>query len=31
MTTQEMKAEFNKDMENFRKKNQPEILEIKVP
>jgi hypothetical protein len=24
-----MKEEFNKDMENFRKKNQTEILEIK--
>jgi DNA-directed RNA polymerase alpha subunit len=26
---QDMKDEFNKDMENFRKKNQTEILEIK--
>jgi hypothetical protein len=24
-----MKEEYNKDMENFRKKNQTEILEIK--
>jgi hypothetical protein len=26
-----MKEEFNKDMENLRKKNQTEILEIKSP
>jgi hypothetical protein len=25
-----MKVEFNKNMENFRKKNQTEILEIKT-
>jgi hypothetical protein len=25
-----MKKEFNKDMENLRKKNQTEILEIKI-
>jgi hypothetical protein len=24
-----MKEEFNKDMENFRKKNQTEIMEVK--
>jgi hypothetical protein len=28
-TEQDMKEEFNKDMENLRKKNQMEILEIK--
>jgi DNA gyrase/topoisomerase IV subunit A len=28
---QNMKEELNKDMENFRKKNQTEILEIKSP
>jgi MFS superfamily sulfate permease-like transporter len=28
-TAQDMKKEFNKDMENFSKKNQTEILEIK--
>jgi polyhydroxyalkanoate synthesis regulator phasin len=27
-TTQDMKEEFNKDTENFRKKNQTEIPEI---
>jgi hypothetical protein len=26
-----MKEEFNKDMENLRKKNQTETLEIKIP
>jgi hypothetical protein len=26
-----MKVEYNKDMENLRKKNQTEILEIKDP
>jgi hypothetical protein len=31
MTTQNIKEELNKDMENFRKKNQTEILEIKCP
>jgi hypothetical protein len=31
MTTQSIKEELNKDMENFRKKNQEEILEIKSP
>jgi hypothetical protein len=31
MTTQNVKEELNKDMENFRKKNQTEILEIKNP
>jgi hypothetical protein len=31
MTTQNIKEELNKDMENIRKKNQIEILEIKVP
>jgi hypothetical protein len=30
-TTQEMKEEFNKDMENLRKKIQTKILEIKIP
>jgi hypothetical protein len=29
MTTQNMKEELNKDMENLRKKNQIEILKIK--
>jgi hypothetical protein len=29
MTTQNIKEELNKDMENLRKKNQTEILEIK--
>jgi hypothetical protein len=28
MTTQNIKEELNKDLENFRKKNQTEILEI---
>jgi hypothetical protein len=28
-TTQDMKEEFNKGMENIRKKNQTETLEIK--
>jgi conjugal transfer/entry exclusion protein len=28
-TTQDMKEEFNKDMENLRKNNQAETLEIK--
>jgi hypothetical protein len=28
-TTQNIKEELNKDMENLRKKNQTEILEIK--
>jgi hypothetical protein len=31
MKTQNIKEELNKDMENFRKKNQTEILEIKSP
>jgi hypothetical protein len=31
MTTQNIKEELNKDMENPRKKNQTEILEIKRP
>jgi hypothetical protein len=31
MTTQNIKEELNKDMENLRKKNQTEILEIKCP
>jgi hypothetical protein len=31
MTTQNIKEELNKDMENLRKKNQIEILEIKSP
>jgi hypothetical protein len=31
MTTQNMKEYLNNDMENFRKKNQTEILEIKSP
>jgi tRNA A37 threonylcarbamoyltransferase TsaD len=31
MTTQNIEEELNKDMENFRKKNQTEILEIKSP
>jgi hypothetical protein len=31
MTTQNIKEELNKDMENLRKKNQTEILEIKSP
>jgi hypothetical protein len=31
MTTQNIKEELNKDMENIRKKNQIEILEIKSP
>jgi hypothetical protein len=31
MTTQNIKEELNKDMENFRRKNQTEILEIKIP
>jgi hypothetical protein len=30
VTTQNIKEELNKDMENLRKKNQTEILEIKV-
>jgi hypothetical protein len=29
LTTQNIKEELNKDMENLRKKNQIEILEIK--
>jgi hypothetical protein len=29
MTTQNIKEELNKNMENFRKENQAEILEIK--
>jgi hypothetical protein len=31
MTTQNIKEELNKDMENLRQKNQTEILEIKSP
>jgi chromosome segregation ATPase len=31
LTTQTIKEEVNKDMENLRKKNQAEILEIKSP
>jgi hypothetical protein len=31
MTTQNIKEELNKDMENLRKKNQTQILEIKIP
>jgi chromosome segregation ATPase len=31
MTTQNIKEELNKEMENLRKKNQTEILEIKSP
>jgi hypothetical protein len=31
MTTQNIKVELNKDMENFRKKKQTELLEIKIP
>jgi hypothetical protein len=31
MKTQNIKEELNKDMENLRKKNQKEILEIKSP
>jgi hypothetical protein len=31
MTTQNIKEELNKNMENLRKKNQTEILEIKSP
>jgi hypothetical protein len=31
MTTQNIKEELNKDMENLRKKDQTEILEIKSP
>jgi hypothetical protein len=31
MTTQNRKEELNKDMENLRKMNQTEILEIKSP
>jgi chromosome segregation ATPase len=31
MTTQNIKEELNTDMENLRKKNQTEILEIKSP
>jgi flagellar biosynthesis chaperone FliJ len=31
MTTQNIKGELNKDMENLRKKNKAEILEIKSP
>jgi hypothetical protein len=30
-TTQSIKEELNKDMENLRKKIQPKILEIKIP
>jgi hypothetical protein len=29
MTTQNLKKELNKDIENLRKKNQTEILEVK--
>jgi hypothetical protein len=29
--TQNIKEELDKDMENLRKKNQTEILEIKIP
>jgi hypothetical protein len=31
MTTQSIKEKLNKDMENLRKKNHTEILEIKSP
>jgi hypothetical protein len=31
MTTQTIKEELNKDLENLRRKNQTEILEIKSP
>jgi hypothetical protein len=31
MTKQNIKQELNKDVENLRKKNQTEILEIKSP
>jgi hypothetical protein len=31
MTTQNIKEELNKDMENLRRKNQTEIMEIKSP
>jgi hypothetical protein len=31
MTTQKIKENLNKEMENLRKKNQTEILEIKSP
>jgi hypothetical protein len=31
MTTQNMKEQLNKDMENLRKKNQTEFREIKSP
>jgi hypothetical protein len=31
MTIQNIKEELNKDMENLRKKNQTEFLEIKIP
>jgi hypothetical protein len=31
MTTRNIKEELNKDMENLRKNNQSEILEIKSP
>jgi hypothetical protein len=31
MKTQTMKEELNNDMENLRKKNQTEILELKSP
>jgi hypothetical protein len=31
MTTHNIKEELKKDMENLRKKNQPEIVEIKSP
>jgi hypothetical protein len=31
MTTQNIKEDLNKDMENLRKKNQTEILEMKSP
>jgi hypothetical protein len=30
-TAQDMKEEFNKDMESLRKSNQREFLKIKVP
>jgi hypothetical protein len=31
MTTQNIKQEVNKDMENLRQKNQTEVIEIKSP
>jgi hypothetical protein len=30
-TTQDLKEEYNEDMESLRKKNQTEILEVKYP